>query len=144
MLIVSKIMNILVFFVLSRKSVFPSLLHRVCMEPSETSADAVHALFSHFCYVGAFCALVTRGTHSKGCKHGCCDYMPTRIRKDVFLDSLALPRAGQDPCQRRETTVPPIKDVCLTRPAKNRSFRILDHTTGAKEWKSLFPPIMAT
>ena len=31
--------------------------------------------------------------------------MPTRIRKDVFLQSLALPRAGQNPCQRREMTV---------------------------------------
>ena len=31
--------------------------------------------------------------------------MPTRIRKDVFLQSLALPRAGQCRCQRREMTV---------------------------------------
>ena len=32
-------------------------------------------------------------------------YMPTRIRKDVFLQSLALLRAGQNPFQRREMTV---------------------------------------
>ena len=31
--------------------------------------------------------------------------MPTRIRKDVFLQSVALPRAGQNPCQKCEMTV---------------------------------------
>ena len=31
--------------------------------------------------------------------------MPTTVQKDVFLQSLALPRAGQNPCQRREMTV---------------------------------------
>ena len=31
--------------------------------------------------------------------------MPTRIRKDVVLQSLALPRAGQNSCQRREMIV---------------------------------------
>ena len=31
--------------------------------------------------------------------------MPTRIRKDVFLQSLALPRAVHNPCQRREMAV---------------------------------------
>ena len=31
--------------------------------------------------------------------------MPTRIRKDVFLQSAALLRAGHNPCQRREMTV---------------------------------------
>ena len=31
--------------------------------------------------------------------------MPTRIWKDVFLQSVALPRAGHSPCQRREMTV---------------------------------------
>ena len=31
--------------------------------------------------------------------------MPTRIRKDVFLQSLALPRAVHNPCQRRKMTV---------------------------------------
>ena len=32
-------------------------------------------------------------------------YMPTRIRKDVFLQSIALLRAGHNPCQRREMAV---------------------------------------
>ena len=31
--------------------------------------------------------------------------MPTRTRKDVFLQSLALLRAGHNPCLRREMTV---------------------------------------
>ena len=42
------------FSILSRKSVSGSRLHRVCMGPSGTSASAVYALFSHFCYVGGF------------------------------------------------------------------------------------------
>ena len=31
--------------------------------------------------------------------------MPARIRKDIFLQSLALLRAGHNSCQRREMTV---------------------------------------
>ena len=31
--------------------------------------------------------------------------MPSRTRKDVFLQSLALLRAGHKPCQRRKMTV---------------------------------------
>ena len=42
------------FSILSRKSVSGSRLHRVCMGRSGTSANAVYALFSHFCYVGGF------------------------------------------------------------------------------------------
>ena len=42
------------FSILSRKSVSGSQLHRVCMGRSGTSADAVYALFSHFCDVGGF------------------------------------------------------------------------------------------
>ena len=50
-----KIMNLLVFFsILSRKSVSGSRLHGVCMGQNGTSAGAVYALFSHFCYVGGF------------------------------------------------------------------------------------------
>ena len=55
----SKIMNLLVFFILSRKSVSGSGLHGVCMGRSGTSADAVYALFSHFCYVGILATSVT-------------------------------------------------------------------------------------
>ena len=50
----SKIMNLLVFSILSRKSVSGSRLHRVCMGRSGTSAHAVYALFRHFCDVGVF------------------------------------------------------------------------------------------
>ena len=39
-------MSLLVFF--------GSQLHGVCMGRSGTSAYAVYALFSHFCYVGGF------------------------------------------------------------------------------------------
>ena len=50
----SKITNLLVFFVLSRKSVSGSRLLGVCMGRSGTSAYAGYAFFSHFCYVGGF------------------------------------------------------------------------------------------
>ena len=42
------------FSILSRKSVSGSRLHGVCMGQSGTSAHAVYALFSHFCYLGGF------------------------------------------------------------------------------------------
>ena len=50
----SKIMNLLVFFDLSRKNVSGSRLHGLCMGQIGTSANAFYALFSHFCYVGGF------------------------------------------------------------------------------------------
>ena len=50
----SKIMNLLVFSILIRKSVSGSRLHGVCMGRSGTSASAVYALFSHFWYVAGF------------------------------------------------------------------------------------------
>ena len=50
----SKIMNFLVFSILSRKSVSGSRLYGVRMGRSGTSAHAAYALFSHFCYVGGF------------------------------------------------------------------------------------------
>ena len=43
-----------VFSILSRKGVSGSRLHGVGMGRSGTSADAVYALISHFCYVGGF------------------------------------------------------------------------------------------
>ena len=50
-----KIMNLLgVFSILSRKGVSGSRLHGVCMGRNWTSADAIYALISHFCYVGGF------------------------------------------------------------------------------------------
>ena len=48
----SKIMNLSVFFDFEPKSFSGSGLHKLCMARSGTSAYAVYALFSHFCYVG--------------------------------------------------------------------------------------------
>ena len=42
------------FSILSRKSVSGSRLHGVCVGRSGTSACAIYAPFSHFCYVGGF------------------------------------------------------------------------------------------
>ena len=42
------------FSILSRKSCSGSRLHGVCMGRGGTSANAVYALLSHFCYVGGF------------------------------------------------------------------------------------------
>ena len=50
----SKIMNLLVFSILSQKSVSGSRHHGVCMGRSGMSAHAVYALFSHFWYFGGF------------------------------------------------------------------------------------------
>ena len=50
----SKIMNLWFFSILSRKPVSGCRLHGVCTGQSGTSANAVCALFSHFCYVGGF------------------------------------------------------------------------------------------
>ena len=44
------------------------------MGRSGTSANAVYALFSHFCYVGGFGDLGDPVVpHSEGCEWGCCD-----------------------------------------------------------------------
>ena len=53
----SKIMNLLVFSVLSQNSVFGSRLLGVCMGRSGMSAFAMYALFSHFCHAGVFRSL---------------------------------------------------------------------------------------
>ena len=50
----SKIINLLIFFDFEPKTVSESRLHGVCMGRCGTSADAVYALFSYFCYVGGF------------------------------------------------------------------------------------------
>ena len=76
------------------------------MGRSGTSADAVYALFSHFCYVGGFGNLgdpvvpTLRGVSGEVVTVYA--YQDTEGR---FLQSLALLRAGHNPCQRRETTV---------------------------------------
>ena len=50
----SKSMNLLVFSILSQKSVPRSRLNGVCIGRCRTSAHVIYALFSHFCYVGGF------------------------------------------------------------------------------------------
>ena len=42
------------FSILSQKKGVRARLHGVCMGRSGTSANAVYALFSQFCYVGCF------------------------------------------------------------------------------------------
>ena len=70
-----------VFFpILSQKSfVFGSRLHRVCVGRSGTSAAAVYAVFSRFCYVGVFGDLSDPEVPTLRSGD-----MPTRIVKDDF------------------------------------------------------------
>ena len=76
------------------------------MGRSGTSARAVYALFSHFCYVGGFGDLgdpvvsTLRGASGDVVTIYACWDMEGR-----FLQSLALLRAVHNPCQRREMTV---------------------------------------
>ena len=99
-------MILLVFFDFELKNCFrvPTLWGMYGVE--WTSIYAVCALFSHFCYVG-------------GCGHVGDPVLPTPRgvsgdvvtayaywdTKERFLQPVALPRAGQNPCQRRTTTV---------------------------------------
>ena len=76
------------------------------MGRSGTSAYAVYALFSHSWYVGGFGDLgdpvvpTLRGASGDVVTvYACYD------TKGRFLQSLALPRAVHNPCQRREMTV---------------------------------------
>ena len=48
------------FSILRRKSVSGSQLHGVCLRRSGMSADAIYALFTHFCHVGGFGGLGDR------------------------------------------------------------------------------------
>ena len=96
----------LVFSILSQKSVSGSRLHGVCMGQSGTSAFAVYAFFSCFCYVGGF---GDPGDPELPTLRGVSGDVVTinayYDTKGHFLQSLALLRAGQNPCQRREMTV---------------------------------------
>ena len=88
----SKIMNLLGFFILSRKSVFGSQLHRVCVERSGTGANAVYAVFSRCCYVGVFGDRNDPVVPTLRCESG--DVVTAYANKDAkgrFLQSLALP-----------------------------------------------------
>ena len=70
--------------------------------------------------------------------------MPTRIRKDVFLQFVALPRTGQCPCQRREMTVS-TKNGLVNGPVHNLLMQFF--TLGSskiKVFKTCFYAILAT
>ena len=73
---------------------------------SGTSACAVYALFSHFCYVGCFGDLGDPGVPTLRGVSG--DVVTVYTYYDTegrFLESLAMPRAVHNPCQRAEMTV---------------------------------------
>ena len=76
------------------------------MGRSGTSANAVYALSSHFCYVGGFDDLgdpvVPTLMGVSGDVVTVYAYLDTEGR---FLQPLALLRAGHNPCQKREMTV---------------------------------------
>ena len=101
----AEIMNLWVFSILSRKSVSEFRFHGVCMGRSGTSADAVYALFSHFCYVGGF---GDPGDPVVPTLRGVSGDVVTLYayydRKGRVLRPSAFSRAGQNVCQRREMT----------------------------------------
>ena len=69
-------------------------------------AHAVYALFSHFCYVGGFGDLGDPVLPTvRGVSGDIVTVYAYQDTKEHFLQSLALLRAGQNPCQRREMTV---------------------------------------
>ena len=87
-----------------------TLLNVNCGKGEDTHVPAQRAGKFFFCGTGLPTAvrknqpLVPRSNIAGSWTRGG-GYMPTKIRKDVFLQSLALPRAGHNPCQRREMTV---------------------------------------
>ena len=95
------------FLNLSQKCVSESRIFGVCMGRSGTSAYTVYAFFSHFCYVCGFgdfrhpVLSTPRGVSG--------DVVTVYTYQDkkgrFFLQSIALPRAGQNPCQTRKMTV---------------------------------------
>ena len=56
--------------------------------------------------------------------------MPTRIRKDIFLQSLAFMRAGHNPCQKHEMTVS-INNGLVNGPVHNLLLQLF--TTGSSK-----------
>ena len=76
------------------------------MGRSGTSANAVYALFSRFCYVDGFGSLGDRVVPTLRGVSGDVETVYAELdTKGRFLQSLALLRAGHNPCQRREMTV---------------------------------------
>ena len=103
---VSKIINLLVFLDFEPKKRF-----RVPTPWGFVWAGVGRALmqFMHFSAILAMLVVlatsVTRGTHSGGRKQGSCDSICLLGNKRTFFASLALQRAGQNPCQRLEVIV---------------------------------------
>ena len=76
------------------------------MGRSGTSAYAVHALFTHFCYVGGFGNLGDPVVSTlRGASGDVVTVYAFHDTEGCFLQSLSLLRAVQNPCQRREMTV---------------------------------------
>ena len=76
------------------------------MGRSGTSAHAVYALFSHFCYVGGFGDLRDPVVPTlRGVSGDVVTVYASRDTEGRFLQSLALLRAVRNPCQRREMAV---------------------------------------
>ena len=76
------------------------------MERSGNSADAAHALSSLFCYVGRFGDLGDPVLLTlKGVSEDVVTAYAYHSTKGRSLQSLALPRAGQNRCQKREMGV---------------------------------------
>ena len=67
--------------------------------------------FMHFSAIFAMLTVlstsVTPCTHSEGCEWGCCDSICLVDTEGRFLQSVALSRASQCRCQRREMAVSP-------------------------------------
>ena len=97
---------------MSRKSVSGSPLHGVCMGWSGTSVDAIFAVVNRSSYLlYAFLGFIVFGdfTHPvvptlSGASGDVMTVYAYWDAKGRFFQSLALPRAGQSPCQRREMT----------------------------------------
>ena len=104
----SKIMNRWVLWgggIFGPKKCFGSQLHRVCLEWSGESDDAVYAPLSRFHYVRVSCDLSELVVPTlRGANGDVVTAFAYDNTKVVFLQSLALPMAGQGPCERHEIT----------------------------------------
>ena len=76
------------------------------MGRSGTSAYAVYALFSHFCYVAGFGDLGDPVVPTlRGASGDVVTVYASQDTEGRFLQSLALPRAVHNPCQKREMAI---------------------------------------
>ena len=116
----------------------------VCMVRSGTR-NAVYALFSHFCYVGGFGDLGDPVVPTPRGVSG--DVVTVYAYYDMegrFLQSLALLRAGHNPCQRREMTVC-INNGLVNGPAHNLLMQAFTLGTSKNEvFQTCFSDIVIT